>query len=51
MNCIGIELVNFTNPELLDRISNSIFKQAKTDSFFSLAMKEFKLDNKKRIIE
>ena len=48
---VDAELVNFTKPELLDRISNSVFKQANTDSFFSLAMKEFKLDNKKRIIE
>ena len=48
---VDVELVNFDQPELLGRISNSIFKQEQTDSFFSLAMKEFKLDNKKRIIE
>ena len=48
---VDVELVNFAQPELLGRISNSIFKQEQTDSFFSLAMKEFKLDNKKRIIE
>ena len=48
---VDAELVNFSQPELVERISNSIFKQEKTDSFFSLAMKEFKLDNKKRIIE
>ena len=47
---VDVELVNFAQPELLGRISNSIFKQ-ETDSFFSLAMKEFMLDNKKRIIE
>ena len=48
---VDAELVNFSQPELFERISNSIFRQEKTDSFFSLAMKEFKLDNKKRIIE
>ncbi len=48
---VDVELVNFAQPKLLVRISNSIFKQEQTDSFFSLAMKEFKLDNKKRIIE
>ena len=48
---VDAELVNFSQPELFERISNSIFKQEKTDSFFNLAMKEFKLDNKKRIIE
>jgi len=48
---VDAEVVNFSQPELVERISNSIFKQEKTDSFFSLAMKEFKLDNKKRIIE
>ena len=44
-------MINFTQPELVDRISNSIFKQEKTESFFNLAMKEFKLDSKTRIIE
>ena len=48
---VDAELVKFSQPELVERISNSIFKQEKTDSFFSFAMKEFKLDNKKRIIE
>ena len=48
---VDTELVNFSQPELFERISNSIFRQDKTDSFFNLAMKEFKLDNKKRIIE
>ena len=48
---VDAELVNFTQPELDVRISNSIFKQENTESFFSLAMKEFKLDNKTRIIE
>tara|TARA_B100001287_G_scaffold244618_1_gene221391 strand:- start:43 stop:606 length:564 start_codon:yes stop_codon:yes gene_type:complete len=48
---VDAELINFSQPELGERISNSIFKKEKTESFFSLAMKEFKLDNKKRIIE
>tara|TARA_B100000427_G_scaffold309498_1_gene298562 strand:- start:462 stop:1268 length:807 start_codon:yes stop_codon:yes gene_type:complete len=48
---VAAELVNFTQPDLDERISNSIFKQNNSESFFSLAMKEFKLENKTRIIE
>tara|TARA_B100000900_G_scaffold360378_1_gene332435 strand:+ start:1099 stop:3285 length:2187 start_codon:yes stop_codon:yes gene_type:complete len=48
---VNTEVTDFTQPELFDRISNSIFKQEKTESFFNLAMKEFKLDNKTRIVE
>jgi len=48
---IESELISFTQPNLFNRISNSIFKRQEIDSFFVLSMKEFKLDNKKRIIE
>ena len=48
---IESELISFTQPNLFNRISNSIFKRKEIDSFFVLSMKEFKLDNKKRIIE
>ena len=48
---IESELIRFTQPNLFNRISNSIFKRQEIDSFFVLSMKEFKLDNKKRIIE
>ena len=48
---IESELIRFTQPNLFNRISNSIFRQQEIDSFFVLSMKEFKLDNKKRIIE
>ena len=51
VHVVDAELINFTQPELVDRISNSIFKQEKTESFFNLSMKEFKLDSKTRIIE
>ena len=48
---IESELISFTQPNLFNRISNSIFRRQEIDSFFVLSMKEFKLDNKKRIIE
>ena len=48
---VDSELVRFNQPDLINRISNSIFKREKIDSFFVLSMKEFKLDNKSRIIE
>ncbi len=48
---IDDELIQFSQPQLLERISNSVFKKPTTDSFFTLSMKEFKLEKNRRIIE
>src|SRR6056300_452285 len=51
VDLITSELINFSQPSLYERISNSVFKNPFEESFFTLSMKEFQKEENIRVID
>ena len=51
VDLVTSELINFSQPSLYERISNSVFKNPLEESFFTLSMKEFQKDENIRVID
>lgn len=51
VDLITSELINFSQPSLYERISNSVFKNPFEESFFTLSMQEFQKEENIRVID